>query len=68
MFFSYMPLFFFFLPYHAAGGVLVPQPGIKPKSPALEAWSLLDHCWTTEEVSVCAIFDFSYWRPLESSG
>ena len=31
---------------------LVPQPGIKPGPPALEAWSL-GH-WTTREVSICA--------------
>ena len=29
-------------------GILVPQPGIKPMSPVLEAWSL-NH-WTTREV------------------
>ena len=31
-----------------ACGILVPQPGIEPVSPALEAW----HCnhWTTKEV------------------
>ena len=31
-----------------ACGILVPQPGIKPASPAVEAWSLKN--WTTREV------------------
>ena len=30
----------FFFPYHMACGILVPQPGIEPISPALEAQSL----------------------------
>ena len=29
-----------FWPHQAACGILVPQPGIKPKPPALAAWSL----------------------------
>ena len=41
-------LFFSFWPYCALCGILVPQPGIKPAPPALEAWSL-NH-WTTREV------------------
>ena len=44
--------FFFFLtflwPRHAARGILVPQPGLEPTPPAVEAWSL-NH-WTTREV------------------
>ena len=32
--------FFFFWPCPAACGILVPQPGIKPTPPALEAWVL----------------------------
>ena len=39
--------FLFFWPHHAACGILVPQPGIEPRSTALEAWSL--NCWTTRE-------------------
>ena len=44
-------LFFLFLamPYTACE-ILVPQPGIKPMPPAVEAWSL-NH-WTTREVPV----------------
>ena len=34
--------------HHAACDILVPQPGIEPVPPALEAWSL-NH-WTTKEV------------------
>ena len=34
--------------HHTVGGILVPQPGIEPASPALEAWNL-NH-WTTREV------------------
>ena len=40
--------FSFFLLHYAACGILVPQPGIKPMSPAMEAQSL-NH-WTTREV------------------
>ena len=36
--------------FHVACGILVPRPGIKPMSPALEAQSL-NH-WTTREVPV----------------
>ena len=32
--------FFFFLPHHAACGILVPWPGIKHIPPALKVWSL----------------------------
>ena len=46
--FSIFPLFCFWL-CHTACRILVPQPGIKPAPPALEAWSL-NH-WTTREVS-----------------
>ena len=31
--------FVFFLPHNTAYGILVPWPGIKPTSPALESWS-----------------------------
>ena len=40
--------FFFFWRHHIACGILVPQPGIEPAPPALEAQSL-NH-WTTREV------------------
>ena len=45
--------FFFFLPYHKACGILVPQPGIEAKLPAVEAPSL-NH-WTAKEVPALAI-------------
>ena len=34
--------------YHAAGGILVPQPGTEPVPPALEAQNL--NPWTTRDV------------------
>ena len=40
--------FLLFWPHHAACGILVPQPGIKPVTPAMEVWSL-NH-WTSREV------------------
>ena len=40
-------LFFFFFG-HAACGILVPQPGIEPAPPAVEAWS--SNYWTAREV------------------
>ena len=41
-------LFFFFLPHREACGFLLPCPGIKPMSPAVEAWS--PNHWTAREV------------------
>ena len=41
-------MFFVFWLRCMACGILVPRPGIKPVSPALEAWSF-NH-WTTREV------------------
>ena len=41
-------LFLFLFFFCMACGILVPQPGIRPMPPALEAWSP-DH-WTTREV------------------
>ena len=47
--------FFFFWPSRAACGILVPQPGIKPKSPAVESGSL--NYWTTMEIqSHCTLY------------
>ena len=43
-------LFIYFLPCHAACGILVLQPAIEPTPPAMEAWSL-NH-WTVREVLV----------------
>ena len=51
--FSFFLSFFFFWPHLTACGILVPWPGIKPRPPALGAWSLnhwsLNH-WTAREV------------------
>ena len=47
-FFSFTFFFKFFWPQHAACRILVPQPGIKPESPAVQAWRL-NH-WTPREV------------------
>ena len=41
-------LLLLFWPHHEAGGILVPQLGIEPVPPAVEAWSL-NH-WTAREV------------------
>ena len=38
---------FFFWPHHSEFGILVPQPRIEPKRPALGAWSR-NH-WTARE-------------------
>ena len=51
LFFSQKTLlgnFIFFWPYHAACGILVPQPGIEPMPPTVEVWCL-NH-WTAREV------------------
>lgn len=37
---SFFSIYFIFWLYHMACGILVPQPGVKPMSPILEAWSL----------------------------
>ena len=41
--------FFFFLLSHAAGKILVPQPGIKPMPPVVEPQS--PNHWTAKEFS-----------------
>ena len=43
-------LFYIFWPHCTVCGILVPQPGIKPTPPALEAWSLIH--WTTRKAPV----------------
>ena len=40
--------FCFIWAVYAAFGILVPQPGIEPMAPAVEAWSL--NPWTTGKV------------------
>ena len=49
-------IFLIFWPHSTAGGILVPQPGIEPAYPALEAQSL-NH-WTTREISSPCLFTF----------
>ena len=47
-------LFIYFWLCHGACRILVPQPGIEPMAPAVEAWSL--NLWTAREVpGVCVI-------------
>ena len=41
-------LTFFFGPCHVSHEILVPQPGVEPVLPAMEAWNL--NSWTTREV------------------
>ena len=48
IFYHGFKIFFIFWPCHVACGILVPQPGIKPTLPALEAQSL-NH-WTARKV------------------
>ena len=46
---TYLSIYLFiYLPHRVACGNLVPQAGIEPAPPAVEAWSL-NH-WTTKEV------------------
>ena len=47
----------FFWLCHLACGILVPQPGTEPVTPALEVWSL-NH-WTAREVP-CFVFFLIY--------
>ena len=55
------PFFFSFLwPHCAALGILVPQPGIEPVSPAMEVWSL-NH-WITRGVAM-----IPFWSHLCAS-
>ena len=49
-------LLFYFLLYHAACRILVPQPEMEPTSPAVEVWRLKH--WTTREVPICIFFFF----------
>ena len=51
---SILFILFYFWPYHAACGILVPRPGTEPAPPALEAQSL-NH-WTTREVPCAEVF------------
>ena len=47
-FFKKKLFYFIFWPHHVPCGILVPLPGIKPSTPAVEAWNL-NH-WTSREV------------------
>ena len=54
----YLFFFFFFWPRHAHG-ILVPQPEIEPRPPAVEAQR--PNHWTTREFPVCVLITA---RPL----
>ena len=43
-----IPRLFCFWPYHITCGILILQPGVKPRTPALKAWTL-NH-WATRAV------------------
>ena len=52
-------VFYLFIWLHrGVCGILVPQPGIKPMLPALEAWSL-NH-WTSKEVQELCVLNVEY--------
>ena len=54
-------------PHHVACRILVPQPGIEPKAPAVEVWCL-SH-WTVTEVPHNTLCSKGFWqRPLGSVG
>ena len=53
-FFNLKNFFFYFLPHHAACGILTPRPGIEPISPAVEAQS--PNHWTTRELPTHTYF------------
>ena len=55
-------LFFFFWPCTVACGILVPQPGIEPSSPAVEAQSLNHWCAREVPISFSFFLDFAYKR------
>ena len=67
--------FFFFLPHHATCGILVPQIGIEPRPPAVEAWSP-NHGTTLQDVKIAFLkldmllsrwlHSASQWRTEES--
>ena len=57
------PFFFSFWLHCTACGILVPQPGIKPAPPALEAQSL-NH-WTTREIPGSTPFCLSIYPLLD---
>ena len=53
-----MCLLFYFWLHHTTCGILIPQPGIKPVSPALEAQS--PNHWTAKEVPQWILISCSY--------
>ena len=58
--------FLFFWPRCTAYGILVPQPGIEPVPPAVEAWSL-NH-WTTREVpKTWYIYSMEYYSAIKKN-
>ena len=48
-----LPLFFFW-PRPLTFGILVPQPGVKPRPPAVKAWS--PNHWTTREFPIYCLY------------
>ena len=53
-------IIFFFWPYHLAGGIYpppfpLPRPGIKPKTPAVEAWGR--HHWAARKAPKISLTD-----------
>ena len=52
-----IPCLFCFWPYHITCGILIPQPGIKPRTPAFKAWNL-NH-WSTRAIPQYNLFKSS---------
>ena len=59
-FFFFLLLLLFFWLHSVACRIIVPQPGIEPASPAVEAWSL-NH-WTTREIPVVSFSKFQAFQ------
>ena len=55
---NYFNFFFFFWSHCTVCGILVPQSGIEPLPPALEAWSL-NH-WTVRKVPILELYDMNF--------
>ena len=66
----YFLTFFVFWPCHVACGILVPQPGIKPRSLAMKAWSpnqTIREFPTTSVFSPPFLLSFSFYFWIEVS-
>ena len=57
-------IFFFFWPGHMSYGILVPQPGIESRSPAVEVWS--SNHWTTREFCFVVACSFGFCSYVSS--